>query len=155
MLHEKHLGVKEIFEITKTRLENEHIGCFEGMNKPLLLISTQYPGIGLEHIYDSVFYAIMDSSKLYLAENAVELFISHQKENGQLPCAILDKGRIDKNKNAVGYGQIQECVFFARLALMVYHMNKDKSFLSRIYWASVKWAQWLKSYRMTRNMGLA
>lgn len=76
-------------KVTK-RITEQHIGCFEGMDKPLFLISTQYPGLWMEHIYDSVFLAQQDSKFLYLAENAINVFIDHQRENGQLPFAVMD-----------------------------------------------------------------
>ena len=148
------MTTQEIYNITNHRLDTEHVGCFEGMDKPLLLISTQYPGIWLEHVYDSVFYAMQDKSKLYLAENTVGLFISNQKENGQLPCFVLDKSKAKGWGDPIGYSQIQECVSFAKLCLMVYRMNGDKEFLKRVYTASQKWAEWLKKYRMTQGLGL-
>ena len=51
---------EKIIESIKNRLETVHIGYFEGMDKPLFLISETYPGIWLEHVYDSVFYAKMN-----------------------------------------------------------------------------------------------
>ena len=148
------MTIQEIYNATNHRLDTVHVGCFEGMDKPLLLISTAYPGIWLEHVYDSVFYAMQDKSKLYLAENTVDLFISNQKENGQLPCFVLDKGKAKGWGDPIGYSQIQECVSFAKLCLMVYRMNGDKEFLKRVYTASQKWAEWLKKYRMTQGLGL-
>lgn len=148
------MTTQEIYNITNHRLDTVHVGCFEGMDKPLLLISTAYPGIWLEHVYDSVFYAIQDKTKLYLAENTIDLFISHQKSDGQLPCFVLDPKKAAGWSETVGYSQIQECVSFAKLCLMVYRMNGDKEFLKRVYTASQKWAEWLKNNRMTQGMGL-
>lgn len=150
------MNVTAICKETMNRLEQVHIGCFEGMDKPLLLISEQYPGIWLEHVYDSVFYAMQDPSKLYLAENTVALFLSHQTEDGQLPCYVWD-GNKKKNvpKQAlVGYSQIQECVSFAKLCWMVYCMNHDRRFLEKVYQAGIKWVGWLQNHRMTLHKGL-
>ena len=147
-------NVKEIYSVTKNRLENEHVRCFGGMDKPLLLISTTYPGVWLEHVYDSVFYAMQDKSKLYLAENTVDLFISNQRADGQLPCFVLDKKVAKDRPDTVGYSQIQECVSFAKLCLLVYKMNADKAFLKRVYDSSARWVEWLKKNRMTRGLGL-
>lgn len=145
----------EIYDITKNRLDTVHIGCFDGMDKPLLLISTQYPGIWLEHVYDSVFYAMRDRSKLHLAENTVDLFISNQRENGQLPCFVLDRSKMTRvYQNAIGYSQIQECVSFAKLCLLVYKMNREKDFLERIYESASNWVMWLENNRMTLGTGL-
>ena len=57
---------------------DEHEGCFGGVNVPLLKISYTYPGLWMEHIYDSVFYATVNKDKLYLAENAILSFIARQ-----------------------------------------------------------------------------
>ena len=32
------------------KITDEHIGCFQGMDKPLFLISRQYPGLWMEHV---------------------------------------------------------------------------------------------------------
>ena len=138
---------KEISKIVKARLVGEHIRCFSGMDKPLLLISAEYPGVWLEHVYDAVFLAKTDREKLYLAENTIDIFIEHQTDEGQLPFKIGGDG-------SVGYSQVQECVSFAGLCLMVYRMNGDMEFLSKVYRASVKWAGWLEKYRMTLGLGL-
>ena len=139
-------------EIEK-RLYGVHIDCFDGMDKPLFLISEAYPGIWLEHVYDSVFLAKNDPSMLYLAENTVNLFIDYQKEDGQLPCLVYDAKR-RKFGDLVGYNQIQECVSFARLAFMVYEMNHDVEFLKKAFESSKKWVEWLKNNRMTTARGL-
>ncbi len=151
------MSTAEISKQIKTRLEGVHIGCFEGLDKPVILISEHYPGIWLEHVNDSVVYAMMDRSKLYLAENAIELFLSNQKEDGQLPCYVLDKKRADEDKGwttLIGYSQIQECTSFARLALLVYRMNKNVDLLKKVYTGAEKWINWLRCNRMTTGRGL-
>ena len=55
--------INEICHEIKERLDGEHIQKIG--DRELLLISTQYPGLWLEHAYDAVFYAKMDRSKLY------------------------------------------------------------------------------------------
>lgn len=147
------MDAKSLYHVVFERLNNVHIGCFKDRDKPLLLISEQYPGVWLEHVYDSVFFATLDRSKLYLAENTIELFLSNQKSDGQLPCFVLD-GNKYKGNDLVGYSQIQECVSFAKLCFLVYQMNRDENFLLRCYVASKKWLQWLRANRMTRGEGL-
>ena len=142
----------QICEQIVKRLDEKHTRVLYGYDKPLLLISDEYNGIWLEHLYDSVFYATLDRSKLYLAVNAVEAFMSLQKSDGQLPYAIKDSDIPDRP--FAGFYQIQECVSFARLALLVYEMNCDAEFLTRIYRASRKWAEWLRDNRMTTGRGL-
>lgn len=137
------------------RLETIHIKSFKGMEKPLLLISDTYPGVWLEHVYDSVFYAKLDPAKLYLAENTIELFLSLQKDDGQFPCYIWDGNKVNcPTEQLVGYSQIQECVSFASLCLEVYRMNGDRTFLRKVYDASEKWADWLRKNRMTTGRDL-
>lgn len=147
--------VKEICQEIENRLCSVHIGCFRGRKEPLLLISESYPGIWLEHVYDSVFYAQMDRSKLYLAENTIRLFIRYQKEDGQFPCYIWDGARVNlPDEELIGYGQIQECVSYAALAYRVYTMNRNREFLEEVYAACRKWENWLRKSRMTRATGL-
>ncbi len=134
----------------QARLEKEHIRRFKGVSYPLLLISTQYAGLWLEHVYDSVFYAKLDPTKRYLAENAVNVFLDNQTEDGQIPYAIWDKNSEEK----CGYSQIQECVSLAKLCLEVYKLNVDRKFLLKCYTACAKWVAWLQRNRMTRKMGL-
>ena len=86
-----------------------------------------------------MFYAMQDPSKLYLAENTVELFISNQKEDGQLPFCVKDGRRTIDGVSNVIYYQIQECVSFTKLCLLVYRMNGNKEFLKRIYASAEKW----------------
>jgi len=146
--------VRKICAEIENRLNSVHIGCFKGETEPLLLISTAYPGIWLEHVYDSIFFAEMDPEKLYLAENTVRLFLRCQKEDGQLPCYVRDGARVRDARDLVGYGQIQECVSFARIAHQLYTMNRDREFLREIYTASGKWENWLRNNRMTQKKGL-
>lgn len=140
----------------RTRLEEKHIGCFRGMDTPLLLISTAYPGVWLEHVYDSVFYAKNRREGLSLAENTVRLFLDRQTEEGQFPCYIWNADRLPHlaPEELTGYGQIQECVSFARLCFEVYEMNRDPAFLSDVYAACKRWDGWLRRYRMTTGRGL-
>ncbi len=139
----------------QARLEKEHIRYFKDVPYPLLLISAQYAGLWLEHVYDSVFYAKLDPTKLYLAENAVNVFLDNQKDDGQIPFCIMDRGDgASVQKEMCGYSQIQECVSLAKLCLAVYTMNGDRAFLLKCYTACAKWVGWLERNRMTRNMGL-
>ena len=148
-------NVASICEEITRRLETIHIGCFQNQTEPLLLISEAYPGVWLEHVYDSVIYAKLDPAKLYLAENTVRLFLSHQTPDGQLPCYIWDGARVHVPPHKlVGYCQIQECVSFGMLCLEVYKLNNDKGFLEECYEGVSKWAKWLHSNRMTTNRGL-
>lgn len=148
--------INELYEMALKKITDEHIRCFKGMDKPLFLISTQYPGLWMEHIYDSVFLARLESEFVNIAENAINLFIDRQLNNGQLPFRILDGNKTQKNpdEESMSYSQIQECVSFFTLALEVYEMNKDKLFLEKVYNSGKKWDEWLRKYRMTLQRGL-
>ncbi len=148
--------VKEIYEEVMTKIKDVHIACFKDMDKPLFLISEQYPGLWMEHTYDSVFFAKMEPSYVEVAESAINLFVDRQKENGQMPFTVMDGNKRPglTPEKMVGFGQIQECVSFLTLALEVYEMNNDRAFLEKVYNAGVKWNKWFRTYRMTTGRGL-
>ncbi len=146
--------INEICKTAEQRMKNIHIGCFEGMEKPIFMISDQYPGVWMEHLYDSVMYAKLYPDETEYMRNVMELFISSQTEQGQLPAYIWNKARFPKGTDVLGYAQIQECVSFGSVCLMAYDILEDKDFLKKCYDATAKWVSWLKSNRMTRNNGL-
>ena len=148
--------IKSLHDIAVNKITTEHISVFKWLDKPLCLISKQYPGLWIEHVYDSVMLARLEPNYLHVAENAVNFFIDGQKENGQLPFVVLDLNkRTDvPREEMTKYAQIQECVSFFTLALEVYEMNKDVAFLEKAYNAGQKWDAWLRKYRMTTNRGL-
>ena len=137
------------------RIETIHIGCFKGMEKPLFLISNQYPGVWLEHVYDSIFYTTMYPQGAAVAKNTIEAFLDRQTKLGQFPCFIWDAGRTSAPaRELVGYSQIQECVSFMGLCLKFCRMTGDRELLARCYAAGTRWVDWLKTHRMTRGTGL-
>ena len=147
-------AVRNIYKEASDRIRNVHIACFKDMDKPLFLISNQYPGLWMEHTYDSVLYAAMEPEYVCLAENAVNLFMDRQSEEGQLPFAVMDGNKRADGKSVVRYNQIQECVSFFTLCLEVYRMNNDTAFLEKAYASGKKWDAWLRKYRMTTGRGL-
>jgi len=148
--------IHQLYTEAMNRIKNVHISYFKDMDKPLFLISEQYPGLWMEHVYDSVMLARLEPDYLNVAENAIHLFIDRQKENGQLPYSVMDRNkRKDLPENgAARYSQIQECVSFFSLAFDVYEMNKNVHFLEKIYSAGQKWDTWLRNCRMTTQRGL-
>lgn len=140
------MSIKEIYDCVINKIEKDHIKCINNMDKPLFLISTAYPGVWLEHVYDSIMYAKLFNDN-NIAVNTINAFIDLQLEDGQYPYSI-------KANNTVGYFQIQECVSFARLAYMVYEMVLDDALLLKIFESSKKWVAWLYKNRMTLNKGL-
>ena len=97
----------------------------------------------------------MFPEKIDIAVNTIKMFINHQKPNGQLPCFILG-GKLPGVEAAekIGYSQIQECLSFYRLALMVCRMTNDRELLQLCYDSGKKWDSWLRKWRMTENLGL-
>lgn len=157
----KQAKIKEICQIIDTRIKDKHISCFSETNKPLFMISDQYPGVWLEHVYDAILYAKLFPGNTDLAVNTIHLFLDHQQEDGHLPFSIV-KGDYaaataaakDSIPSNVRYTQIQECLSFGQLCLEVYHMTKDQALLQEIYTKISKWFRWLSNNRMTRGTGL-
>lgn len=148
--------IPEICHTIEDRIRNIHISCFRGMTEPLFLISNNYPGVWLEHVYDSVFYAKMHPEEISLAVNTIRLFLYYQTTEGQLPCYVWNGDKLP-NKPAdelIGYGQIQECVSFAALCREVAEITGDRAFLADVYEGCRRWNDWLRKYRMTTNRGL-
>lgn len=148
--------VLELKKIAEDRLKDFHIRSFKGMDKPLVLISTAYPGVWMEHIYDAVFLAKLDPKYLPIAVNTVEMFLDKQSSEGQFPCYIRDRAVLPDypDERIIGYSHIQECVSVGSLFLQVCEMTNDRALLERCYLAVSKWTDWLKKYRMTRGLGL-
>ena len=148
--------IATLYTMALERIEKVHIACFRGMEKPLFLISEQYPGLWLEHVYDSVLLAQLEPRFLQVAENAIHLFIDYQTAEGQLPFSVMDLNKQPhlREDEMARFSQIQECVSFFSLAYEVYELNRDPAFLEKIYRAGKKWDEWLRSYRMTTGRGL-
>ena len=147
--------VKSICADIIERIESKHIGVFEDLTRDVFLISEQYPGVWLEHVYDSIFYENMFPEKgKGLAKNTIELFIDRQKENGLLPCYVRDSKKWPKPGPTEGYSQIQECVSFGSLCLKTYELVKEREFLEKCRDSLVKWVDWLEKNRRTSGRGL-
>ncbi|MBR6680659.1 MAG: hypothetical protein IKL59_05305 [Clostridia bacterium] len=148
--------VRYLYEVCSEKM-GSNIKCFKGMDKPLPMISEFYPGVWLEaSVSGAIFLAWDNSDRWNVAENVINVFIDNQTDDGQLPCYILD-ANAERTKNIgehVGYSQIQECVSFARLCLIVYKENKDRAFLEKCYEANKAWDGWLRRNRMTTGRGL-
>lgn len=150
---EQKSAIKARYNAAIEQITHKNIGCFKGHSKPLFLISEKYPGVWLEHAYDSVFFAKLEPEYTNIAKNVLSLFLDNQKENGQLPCYI-----IDRNKNTdmpeYGYSQIQECVSFFRLCFEYFEISNDIEFLNYAYNQGKKWINWCESTRMVNQKEL-
>ncbi len=139
--------IKELYMQAEHHMKNVNISRFDGIDKPLFLVSSSYPGVWLEHIYDSLFYADLYPGETEYIKNILELFIDYQTEEGQLPCCIWDKKRSPEGTPMLHYTQTQECVSFAALCLEACTLLNDGAFLEKCYAASVKWIEWLERNR--------
>lgn len=148
--------IRADYKTVMDRIVNVHIKPFPGLPEPLFLISNAYPGVWLEHAYDGIAWAELEPSMANVARAQVKLFLDNQKENGQLPCYVLDSSN-PSTKNyggLMGYNQIQECVSFTRLCLEAAILCKDDALLREAYEKCVKWDGWLVNHRMTLGKGL-
>jgi len=147
--------VKTLCREAAERIEKVHIAPFLGMKDPVFLISDTYPGVWLEHVYDSVFYALQHPERVDVAIHTLHLFIDRQKEDGQLPFCVLNGAKVNRPpEKLAGYSQIQECVSFARLCYMVCGLVEDRNLLEWCYEACAKWVNWIAAHRMTTGRGL-
>jgi len=149
--------IKEKARIAQERLFSVNFKSFYGcpQDQPVLRISDQYPGVWLEHSLDSIIFARLFPEHRYAARNMVELFLRHQKADGQFPLAILDQpDPTDPSRPKVLYCQIQEVLAFGQLCLEVYRYDNDADLLRRLYDAFTRWDAWLCAHRMTSGRGL-
>lgn len=147
--------ISEYYHLALTTLKEKHIACFKDQERPVFLISNTYPGAWLEHAYDSVFFAKLEPEYMEIAKNTLMMFMEHQRENGQLPCYVIDRNKTrSKWFQDFGYSQTQECVSFVRLCYEYYEMSGDAEFLKYAYDRCVKWVLWHEKYRMTSGKGL-
>ena len=148
--------VKEICRRLEEQIENKNICVFKGRQTPLFLISENYHGVWLEHVFDSVLYSEMYPGKgKPVALETIDLFMSLQSKEGQYPCYIWDGNRshLPEKKN-VGWAQIQECVSFGKLCLRVLDADWNEKLAERCYESLKRWVAWQKRYRMTTHRGL-
>lgn len=149
------MNILEKYNIAMERIEKVHIKDFPGQPGPVFLISTTYPGVWLEHVYDAVLYAGLFGKKGYeVAKNQTLLFINNQQENGKLPYNVRDISLFPAGTKGVGFGQIQECVSFGRLCWETYQMLGDRDYLEKAYQCLCRWDAWLCANRMSMGKGL-
>lgn len=139
--------LREQKQIILDRIYQYHLRPWNGSEGNIFFISDTYPGVWLEHTFDSIVWADYESSQHEVSRNQVRLFLSWQKEDGQLPCYVW--------KNEVGFGWTQECVSFGSLCLEACEQNpQDKTLLQDCYTACRKWDEWLCRTHMPNQTGL-
>jgi len=144
--------VRELCAQVTEHIRTHNICCFKGRSRPMFLISETYPGVWMEHLYDSVFYAQLFPGNAELPINTFRTFFELAKPDGQLPFAVFDPARM--GGATAGYSQIQECVSFAALCLETYRLSGDEAFLKEAYAVCTAWIGWLETHRMTTGRGL-
>ena len=72
--------VPELCREAENRIARRHIACFRGRKEPLFLISDTYPGVWLEHVYDSVLYAEMHPDSIALPVNTIRLLCLERRQ---------------------------------------------------------------------------
>lgn len=129
------------------RIKSHHLRRLAGSEGDIFYISDTYPGLWLEHTYDSVVWADYMPSQHEVSKNQVKLFLSKQLPSGQLPCYIWS--------DRICYGWTQECVSFIRLAYEACLQNPDDpDFLRLCYDAGCRWDEWQVKYKMPHKTGL-
>lgn len=145
-INEKYKNLEEKVDEISKRFISEHIKTVNKYKEKVIVVSNQYNGIWLEHVYDSIMYGNLFDD-FSIAKNTINLFLDLMNDKGQYPCFI-------KDKEGVGYSQLQECVSFARLGLIVYRKTNDQELLEKLYNGTKKWVDFLYKYRMTLGKGL-
>ncbi len=149
--------IRERYKQALQRIREHHIKTFEGQPGPVVLISSQYPGVWLEHAFDALCYARLfperpDAQDVLRGE--INLFLDNQKEDGHLPFCVRDPAATKWGFSNIAYAHIQECVSFATICLEAYGILRDLTFLEKAYKALSRWDDWLCINRMTTDQGL-
>ncbi len=141
-------------ESVLAQIKENHIRRIPQHDGRLFLISTAYPGYWLEHTFDALAWARLYPEDADIAISQVRFFTEHQRQDGRLPCNIIDDSILQGNEEIhIYYTQLQECVSFARLCYEAWQMNPQED-LNKYYTCCCRWDQWLCENRMTRSCGL-
>ena len=150
------MNIQAKYDQALERIRSFHIKSFPGQAGPLFLISTTYPGVWMEHVYDGIKYAELEpAAGREVARNQTLLFIRNQRPDGRLPYNVLDASIVKgAGRSPVGYRQIQECVSFGRLCWETFRLLNDRDYLKEAYASVSAWDKWLCENRMTMGKGL-
>ena len=108
------------------RIYDHHLRLWGGSKGNVFFISDTYPGVWMEHLYDGVAWADYRPEEREVAKNHIDVFLSKQTEEGQLPCYIW--------ANETSYDWTQECVSVGSVCVEAIRQNPDdKAFLDRCY----------------------
>ncbi len=149
------MDIKAKYDAACERIEKVHIKSFPGQAGPVFLISTAYPGVWMEHVYDAISYAQLNPAAGEVARNQTLLFLRNQKPSGRMPFNVIDTSVSTRHyASGVGYSQIQECVSFGALCLEAYRILNDREYLKEAYAGLKAWDAWLVQNRMSLGKGL-
>lgn len=120
----------------------------------VLTVAPGYPGIWLEHApHEGLLYGDIDPQ---IAGANHELFLDHQKPDGQLPCYhLMENHHWPKEIPQIGFGQVQSIVAITRTGADWCARSGDLRLAVRLYEAGVRWDGWFARYRDSQNLGLA
>lgn len=135
----------------EARIRQYHVKSYPDTNGDILIISSTYNGVWMEHVQDAQVWAKYDGSDPAIAMRGASLFLDRALPNGQLPFRYTavpqDTGYL--------YSQIQECVSFATLCVEAYEMNPTaRDFLKKAYTVCCAWDNWKVTHRMQTGRGL-
>jgi len=115
-----------------------------GYPHPVLVEGGNYVGVWLECApHEGLVYGKVNPA---IARNNHDVFFTHQREDGYLPCWVW--------RDRVGSSQIQMVVPIAATALETAELLADEAFLAKAYLACGRWDDWLARNRNTRGTGL-
>lgn len=111
---------------------------------PLLIEGADFIGCWLEST-GTISTELLSRFCPNTAQASFEIFAEFQREDGLIPYKLTDKGP--------NYRQIQMVTPLARSVWNHYCLNKDKTFLKKMYHAMARNDQWLAANRNTRGTG--
>ena len=150
---------RPVYDLAAARLHAK-VKSFGGVGgPPVLTIADAYPGLWLEASpYDGLRYVQLLGGDPAVAKGNIDLFLKHQREDGQFPAVVLDKSDPRTAhwgfKDGVWYGQLQELVPLAWIIEQTAALTKDESLLAKGYAACCRWDDWLVRHRQTRGTGV-
>ena len=85
-------------ESVLAQIKENHIRRIPQHDGRLFLISTAYPGYWLEHTFDALAWARLYPEDADIAISQVRFFTEHQRQDGRLPCNIIDDSILQGNE---------------------------------------------------------
>lgn len=142
-------AVRQACAAAEARLRDRHINAYPDTNGDILIISSTYNGVWMEHVQDAQAWALYDGTDPAIAMRQASLFLDRARPDGQLPFRYV------AGQEGWRYSQIQECVSFATLCCEAYALNPTAhDFLEKAYTVCAAWDDWKVAHRMQTGRGL-